>query len=364
MQIRKTPPVSFKGYDARRLKALCLTFNKNNIADELAEVGQKVGFDVFVASDKSLVRPQMLKLKDFRWIVCDPWAQDIAAFTPENKIVSACKNYNYLKVLGAFFDKEPKLELITPQGGNFFYVKDTDGKDIVLSGKSNKGYMFHSTEIKDIYGVDKVDYIPQMDFHIDLFLRPLDNKKVLIADDNMTVNLLKKGVDIFAKLKENSGLNFLDKSVYSRILKKLNKALESFEDAIRTNRFAKLDETEAVLKEKGYKVFRVPGRIYNIEFDKSDLKHELNYMNAIVTKDKNDKMVYITNKSLFDVSVGITPRIAERTGFSFEKEFVNILSNFVPKENIYFVSGKNDEIHWLLKKRSGGIHCLVTEVPE
>lgn len=364
MQISKTTPVNFKGYDARRLKALCLTFNKNNIADELAEVGQKVGFDVFVASDKSLVRPQMLKHKEFRWVVSDPWAQDIAVFTPENKVVSTCKNSNYSTVLGAAFDKEPKLELITPQGGNFFYVKDTDGKDIVLSGKSNKGYMLHSTEIDDIYGVDKVDYIPQMDFHIDLFLRPLDNKRVLIADDTMTVNLLQKGIDAVKKYKQYSGLNFIEKSVYTRILNKLNKALESFEDAIKTNRFAKLAETENALSKKGYKVHRVPGRIYNIEFEKSDLKHELNYMNAVVTKDKNGNLVYITNKSLFDINMGITPKIAERTGFSFENEFVNILSNFVPKENIYFIGGKKDEIHWLLKNRSGGIHCLVTEVPE
>lgn len=364
MQISKTTPVTFNGYDARRLKALCLTFNKNNIADELAEVGQKVGFDVFVASDKGLVRPQMLKPKEFRWVVSDPWAQDIAVFTPENQVVAACKNYNYSKVLGAAFDKEPKLQLVTPAGGNFFYVKNTDGKNIVLSGKSNKGYMLHSTEIEDIYGVDKVDYVPQMDFHIDLFLRPLDNKRVLIADDTMTVNLLQKGIDIFKKYKENSGLNFIDKTVYSRILKKLNKALESFKDAIYTNRFAKVDEAEAVLKEKGYKVFRVPGRIYNIEFEKTDLKHELNYMNAIVTKDKNDNLVYITNKSLFDINMGITPKIAKHVGFSFENEFVNILSNFIPKENIYFISGQKNEVHWLLKNRSGGIHCLVTEVPE
>jgi hypothetical protein len=36
--------------------------------------------------------------------------------------------------------------------------------------------------------------LPQMDYHLDLFIRPLDKKRILVADDRKTLNVLKEGV--------------------------------------------------------------------------------------------------------------------------------------------------------------------------
>lgn len=46
---------------------------------------------------------------------------------------------------------------------------------------------------------DKIHIIPQADFHLDLFIRPLKDKKVLIADDEMMLQILNKG---FKKIQE------------------------------------------------------------------------------------------------------------------------------------------------------------------
>ena len=42
-----------------------------------------------------------------------------------------------------------------------------------------------------IFGTQDVAFVPQADFHIDLFLRPLKNGKILVADDEMSLNFLK-----------------------------------------------------------------------------------------------------------------------------------------------------------------------------
>ena len=44
-----------------------------------------------------------------------------------------------------------------------------------------------------MYSCDKMTILPQMDYHLDLFIRPLDKKRVLVADDRKTLDVLKDG---------------------------------------------------------------------------------------------------------------------------------------------------------------------------
>jgi len=41
--------ISFKGYDARKLRGFLMATNYSNIANEMSKIGRKEGFDVFIA---------------------------------------------------------------------------------------------------------------------------------------------------------------------------------------------------------------------------------------------------------------------------------------------------------------------------
>ena len=88
-------------------------------------------------------------------------------------------------------------------------------------------------------------------------------------------------------------------------------------------------------------------------------------MNANVIKNRDGKLVYITNKSSVDDMLKLTPEISEKIGFSFEDEFIKSISDYVDREHIYFINGEKDFVKdRLLYDFGGGIHCLCTEIPE
>lgn len=86
--------------------------------------------------------------------------------------------------------------------------------------------------------------------------------------------------------------------------------------------------------------------------------YENNFINAIVTK-KDGKLVYITNASLLDKKLGITPEIEAKTGFSTRSVFIESVAPYIDKENIHFIDEKTTE---KLFKYTGGIHCTAAEI--
>lgn len=361
--------IYFKGYDARPLKALYLSSPKKELGLELERIGKKAGFDVFIPSGRTL-----LKASEAKYAYADlsnsPWAQDIATISPKKKIIT--NEYyddfadNLSRKLGLYKDFDREI----PQGGNMYYVKDTDGKDILIAGQDAQKSIDKLKGAKSILGVDKIEYIPQMDYHIDLFVRPLDNKRILLVDDMQTLKVFQKGLisikELLSKTHDETRKNELQ-----NVMSNLNKELRFFKEALKYNRQVPKKEVEKSLKSKGYKVVGVPARVYRVdpEVDKIDnpseqlLVHSLNFMNAIITKNKKGEMVYISNKSDFDKRIGLTPEIIKESGFSFEKEFVNSLKPYIKEENVYFVEGKDGEIQDSLENLAGGIHCLTTEMP-
>lgn len=363
MQVRQSTPQTFRGYDARRLRALCMTTTSGGVASELFQIGKKVGFDVYVAGDKTLTKMPVKKGQSALQTV-SYWAQDTAFFSPNGNIVGRTPSVPYQKLLSKKFKKDVALPYGAPEGGNLFYIRDENGKNILLAGNSLKKNSILSTSLENIFGVDKIDYIPQMDFHIDLFVRPLDNKNVLIADDNLTLDYLKKTCKKIDELSSSLSFNILKKIYLNYKKASLNRYLKMFQNTVSKNQRPHVDSVVSVLENKGYTVHRVPGRLYWLRKDNTDLVHDVNYMNAIVTKNRKGELVYITNKSTFDDAFGLNNGILKEIGVSFEDEFANSLSSFIKKENIYFVKGEQYAVSDFLTNYSGGIHCLTMEIPK
>ena len=144
----------------------------------------------------------------------------------------------------------------------------------------------------------------------------------------------------------------------------LKAQLRMFKNNVSTNRRAQVDLVTSQLEGNGYSVYRVPGRLYSLYASDKDLVHTVNYMNAIVTKDKKGDLVYITNKSKLDTDCHLDNKYVKGLDLGIEKAFVKSLSPFIKEENIYFVSGENYAVSELLTRYYGGIHCLVTEIPK
>ena len=433
-----TKGISFTGYDARPLNGFLMKSNHGNIANEMINIGQKEGFNIYFLErnpeDDSFEITTNKKQPPSERV--GGWPQDLWGFigkkllTFENssqsdaiinkfkltddktqQTIRAQKNLpQYYGVMYTLLNM-PHVELnghsgyllanpetgqfsLLPEevvqaeytklsdvikgilhnthieGGNYYFAKNKSGKETVLVGK-NELDKFSPDEIKQMLGTDNVVFIPQMDYHMDLYLRPLDNGKILIADDKLTKQMLAEG---FNKIQEAA----LKLQVQKRPeeLRKLEKPFvqtgvyaKGIDDVVKSNNFAQTEETAKVLEDAGFDVIRVPGRLY--ETRTSGLKngvfliHLFNFMNANVLPNKNGELVYITNKSNIDEEVfGITPEIEKLTGFSVQKSFVQAIKPYIKPENIYFISGDNNIMSENLKNYQGGIHCMCSEVPK
>ena len=433
-----TKGISFTGYDARPLNGFLMKSNHGNIANEMINIGQKEGFNIYFLErnpeDDSFEITTNKKQPPSERV--GGWPQDLWGFigkkllTFENssqsdaiinkfkltddktqQTIRVQKNLpQYYGVMDTLLNM-PHVELnghsgyllanpetgevsLLPEevvqaeytklsdvikgilhnthieGGNYYFAKNKSGKETALVGK-NELDKFSQDEIKQMLGTDNVVFIPQMDYHMDLYLRPLDNGKILLADDKLTKQMLAEG---FNKIQEAA----LKLQVQKRPeeLRKLEKPFvqtgvytNGIDDVVKSNNFAQTEETAKVLEDAGFDVIRVPGRLY--ETRTSGLKngvfliHLFNFMNANVLPNKNGELVYITNKSNIDEEVfGITPEIEKLTGFSVQKSFVQAIKPYIKPENIYFISGDNNIMSENLKSYQGGIHCMCSEVPK
>lgn len=408
MNIQPQSQNNFKGYDARTLKGFFMRYDCGGVAREMKAIGDIEGFKVFAPQKaKGYQFTCSESLPEYTSDTFNLWAQDkwmivknkLFAYDTSN-ITAALKNffnladdstqnnlrdkmrtpmYNaetlsffarseadermedfiaYKKELGEF------REACHIQGGNVFIVKNGDN-DSVIVGKDEL-QNFSKKEIQTMFETKDLTILPQMDFHLDLFIRPLDNKRILLADDSKSLEVLQNGIDKILKYvnkhpKENI-VEHLD------VVNKLIEAKAKLQSEIIENTYAQTSEVEYILKKKGYDVIKVPGRVYRVFGENDDeqlLQHYCNYINANVLKNKDGELVYITNRGLVDKMLGLTPELSKKFGFSFENSFVESILPYVKKEHIYFVSGKNDTVAIeMLFLNQGGIHCACMEVPK
>ncbi len=363
MDIKSINQNNFKGYDARPLRGFYMSNNYTGLADEMYKIGQKEGFKIYsriFQSPQSICGEYHGKAKTLMKPM-GMWAQDLWTFTSKKLFTSVA---DFSLAIANFFNIEDSTEQkYHIPGGNLFMV-DKDGKDILFLGEDALRNN-NISDLKKLYDVENIMIFPQMDFHLDLFIRPLDKKRVLVADDELTLNVLQQGLQDLKKYVKENNLQLNPKVNF--IVNKFQERIYNFKNNILQNELPKADKIVNILETAGFEPIRVPGRIYEsttINDIETFLMHDCNYMNANVLLNKDGDLVYITNKSNVDKELLLDSEELQGFDFRFEKEFVKTLSPYIKPDKIYFVDTKNNFIsEKMLKNSQGGIHCICAEVP-
>lgn len=366
----KTDKVTFTGYGARPLRALLMRDSYGNVKfesliNELSSIGKQHGFDVFVQDSKRILNGLEYKpQKAFSLPEAESenlWLQDNMTITPNGKMFAPFFSDRLNNIFSRFLKIPLTMRNYHFQGGNFFFIKD-NGKTSLLIGRDEAKFGYSLEKIKQDLGVDEIYPISQPDFHIDLGIRPLKDKVVLVQDDNLTLAKLREAVkkaEIFHKeSRTETSENIKFTITYLK---------NAFEYFIHSKEYQNDDLIAKELTDYGFKVVRVPSNIVrptNSADINNDTHYISNFMNAIVHENKDGDLVYITNKSNLNKHVGIVSlEMQKAVGLDFEEAFKGSLKNYVKPENVYFVDGSGI-VPELLENYQGGIHCMCAEVPK
>ncbi len=417
MQINSNTP-SFTGYDARPLTGLFVT--DKHCAEALKRIANKTGLDVYTPNiaSKSIKKEYSSLMQKQQTL----WAQDyLSFFNSKLKFVIFDNSRDFIKrVLRGMTDGLKKTHGIMPlhadphlRGGNFF-VCDVNGVKKLLVTE-NKASIYPEDLFKKIFDVEEIHPIPKLDYHLDLFIRPLDKGNVLVADDEMTKSAMRTGIEKLKNYLSEHSLSSEEKTKIEQIINNIDLMVQKLEITQKFSPYKSTETTPQVIKaikNAGMNPIRVPGtyvyleKIRNVnrerevqdeinrhiasmtkEYNKAvpniqaaaihlneierlanlppiergmELHnfYENNFINAIVTK-KDDKLIYITNASLLDKTLEITPDIETKTGFSMKNAFIESISPYIDKENIFFM---DEPLTERLFKLTGGIHCTAAEI--
>lgn len=411
--------IPFKGYDARELQGLYVTDSK--CAQSLKRISRETGLDIYTPNIASKsVKKDYAKSQGLNRLL---WAQDYFTFVKNkiNLLLFDREREEINRVLKASanginkdFKFNPGLE-IKPhlRGGNFFIINKNGKQEMLLS--ENKKDIYPKEMLKGAYDIENVHYIPRLDYHMDLFLRPLKDGNVLVADDSKTIEMFNTGIEKLTKYLEENELSKVEKEEIEQIIEHLKGEIIKFEITNEFNPYKSeenLPKVISALKDAGCNPIPIPANHYYLEIYKNGdkakeciknfndsmerlrenfknvseknknivenyiametfkfmqndkigneliLQYENNFINAIVTE-KDGKLIYITNAPLLDKKLGITPEIEAKTGFSTKQCFIDSVKDYIDKENIYFIDEKTTE-H--LFKYMGGIHCTASEI--
>lgn len=410
--------ISFKGYDARPIQGL-MTTDKTS-ADALQKISKDTGIEVYrpnIASKS--IKKERFDLSQSNKLI---WAQDyITALNHNVKAVLYDGSRDFLKrVLRATadgmekdFGYKPVKAIPHLRGGNFFICNNNGKRELLLS--ENK--MIYPEELcKTIFNVEKIHTIPKLDYHLDLFIRPLDNGNVLVADNEMTKQAMKQGIVKINQYIETHNPSDKEKKELEDVIEQIDLLLQKLEITEKFSPYKPVETTPKVieaLKNAGYNPIRIPAaynyltpvkdkdeekrRLNNFDQNMKELKrlahnyeghvekimdkfvelqtfkqknnpyigveleykYNNNFINAIAAQ-KDGKIIYITNAPLLDKELKITPEIEQKTGFSTKNMFIESVAPYIDKENIYFIDEKTTE---RLFNYMGGIHCTAAEIP-
>ena len=314
---------NFKGYDALPLKALHLEESTSDpIRTEMENIAQQEGYQICYGLDYY------------------KWAQDfktiIEEYSKPTLIVNDRVDENFLdemkykyRIYGRYRDR-----IVT--GGNSFIGKLPNGEKWMMLGEdelNTKTFEYISRE----YGIKKENIypIPQQNYHIDMFLRPIGYPYVLVDNPELTR-------EKFAKM------NWLE-APYEYLT--LKQKFEKFEQE-RSEHYYSAQDVSRALKKAGFIPIEIAGVFGS----------GINFMNAIINKHPDNKISYITNSS----------RCESDFISAFEKEFEKDLRQKIPNlDKVYFVQGEGEcdprTSNYLMDNlayRGGGIHCMSLEEPD
>lgn len=363
----KTEQISFKGIDARPIKGLIARDvgcgdGFNAIISEVSKIAKREGFDVFIQNQDGIKKASDYVFNSEKSLPNESfytWAQDNLTFTPDGKLLAN----HLLEPLNLLIEKLIKSPITNLkhhiQGGNFFITKNGNHNDLII-GKDELNY-YKPQQLMQEFNIEKIYPISQPDFHIDLGIRPLNNKNVLVDDKNLTLNLMKEGI----KTAKEYALRTQDPEIRAVQLA-LEDSTSTFEIGQYENKYKNNEKIVEELKEYGFNPIKVPGsfiRPYFIPLDNNkDNHYMMNYLNAIVHERPDGSLVYITNASLLDEINGITPEVEKKIKFSFKKIFLDSIKDYISPKDVYFING-NGFISRSLEHSQGGIHCLFSEIP-
>lgn len=341
----------FKGYFACPLKEVHIQpdFASKN-REFLKEMYDKCSkyFDIVVQLPENVIRNfEELKFNAQGGFDCAssfPWGQDNKLFLnnsgeTELALLERSHSTAYVPELAKKLGIDLKTIYFNVIGGNCFLGKKENGETVALIGKDAMGrwngeknpfYRYRKDEIAKSLNMKSknLHVISQPDFHLDMVLRPLEYPYVLVGDSKLMLDLARK--------------NNLDKSKMKFLTLEHNKHTKNPKKI-----YASTDKIIKELKSRGFKPIKVPGLIND---------KRLNFMNAIVHKEPNGDLIYITNKTHIDTE----------TGINFEKMFVDYLKSKVPQiKKVLFIDGDGFIEKGLgLHSGGGGIHCRVAELPD
>lgn len=382
----------FKGHAAGRIKNLYMqnpaSESQVNIYNQLRQIGQQEGFgvimhgDTFVKSDK-LDKPN----KMLPWGI---WSQDNKMFLNKggkSTIYSYENAREYMKSeaesLAQKIEYPHKKTKSSIDGGSVYFGKKDNGEnymfisqtavldnavleyarykidgnvdedvitdlcqglqckvgDVILNPKEFEKDMEYFVQkaletISSDYDIkpENIIRVPDCDFHIDLFMRPLNYPYVLVNDDKE----IDKAIERFKEQYSNSADN---KRFFTRVL-------ESCAN-VQREVYSSSDELCEKLTQEGFIPIKIAG-MYG--------PGAINFMNAVV-HETEDGLVYITN------GLNTNEDFFKTVQEDFERE---LLKKCPQIKRVHFITGNNttsiaNEMMTNLEQGHGGIHCMCAE---
>lgn len=346
----KNKNISFKGHEAQPLKGLVVqqtkTFNGDSLINELNAIAQQYKLNIIPSP------------------IDEVWTQDLFTITPKGRVIAECKDYRDTVIRELNLPKEYK-SIPHEQGGNIFYVTDRNGQTVILTGIEEFNNTNKIKRNSENYQADRVIEIPKADFHIDLFLTPIGDNKILLADDNLMLQEISTMIERVKIEQQKEGNTQAEQEDLNIALFNLTKLQKKFKSEIGKNHFAKTSKVKKILEKEGFEVISVPSRIY--ESYCFELSHKLNYSNAVTFKTDEGETVILTGKSNLNEKMGLTENIKARIGMDFESIFTEAVKDHIKPENIHFIEGGDEydnNLATILWNYGGGLHCMCAEIPQ
>ena len=417
MNTSKISPIAFRGWDACPVRTLyvmrpksqrdqTITFNQ-----ELGEIAKQEGFQVKELREKTVKAC---------WPQDEFMINAAGSLITKNREHSHFNNETLWQVVNDFKQKygfkikEAPMDFVV-EGGNLFLGKKPDGEPFVLIGNRTE-YTFGSDEYdkyrqvlsaaaaQDPFGMlpllekarlgdtaeldkatrrflektkmgndilkqktaatfgveDKNVYVvPQMNVHLDLFMRPMGYPNILVNDPEYALKNLN---DLGVELSKDPATIEAD----FQYLRELYESTERYTKRLHKKFGNTANDVVNSLKSQGFNPIRI-GAVYGEGFYEELINGcQINFLNGIAHKRPDGQLSYITNGTMRN---DVDKRLEEL----FEKQLNEKIPGGMAK--VHFVYGKLDNIQhphhktWNsvsfdLMNSGGGVHCQVVEEPD
>ena len=135
-----------------------------------------------------------------------------------------------------------------------------NGSKKLLVG-DNKVDFYPQDLTKKLFGVEEICSIPSLDWHIDLFVRPLDNGNVLVADYKKTEEGLNAGLETLREHVTRDDITTEQKVQLEEIIDKLETEIGKWEITKQFAQYKPDARTSQVIEElskSGFNPISVP----------------------------------------------------------------------------------------------------------